>query len=100
MFPPVVSSSGAGSQVVVLLLLFQPQAPLQLASSDAIKSSAEFDLICKRKLGPEWVNTENKQADKELQNWRKSRYVSSREPVDRGIIIVIAATYHSNQLKM
>ena len=64
LFPPVVSSSGAGSQVVVLLLLFQPQAPLlQLATSDAIKSSAEFDQICRRKLGPEWVNAENKQAD-------------------------------------
>lgn len=51
LFPPVVSSSGAGSQVVVLLLLFQPKALLQLATSDAIKSSPEFDQICKRKLG-------------------------------------------------
>ena len=80
MFPPVVSSSGAGSQVAVPLLLFQPQAPLQLATSDAITSSPEFDQICK--LGPEWVNTENKQAEEETQNRRKSRCVSLRGMVE------------------
>ena len=78
MFPPVVSSSGAGSQVVLLLLLFQPQAPLQLASRDGIKSSPELDQICICKLGLEWVNTENKQA-KEKDNHRKNRYVSLRK---------------------
>lgn len=68
LFPPVVSSLGAGSQVVLLLLLFQPQAPLQLATSDVIKSSPEFDQICICKLGSEWVNEGNKQArDTELE---------------------------------
>lgn len=65
-----------------LLLLFQPQAPLQLASSDVIKSSPEFDQICKCKLGLEWMNTGNIQAEEEIQNCRKSRYVSLRKMVE------------------
>lgn len=71
LFPHVVSSSGAGSQVVLLLLLFRRQAPLQLATSNTIKSSQESDQICKCKLRPKWVNTENKQAEEEKWNWRK-----------------------------
>lgn len=47
LFSPIISSSGAASAAIVV-------APLQLANHGTMQSSAEFDQICNRKLGPKW----------------------------------------------